>query len=219
MTVDIFNLKKEKVGKTELPNSVFGLKWNPELIHQVLVAQLANRRQPWAHAKGRGEVRGGGRKPWRQKGTGRARHGSIRSPIWIGGGKAHGPSKERDYSKKINKKMNRLAILGVLSHKLKSEEIKIVDLFNFSPLKTKVASTDLKTFSSLNKKSKNFNLLLITGPESKLVARATRNLPKCKTLDAGSLNVYDLLNYRNLLIEESALPIIAKLYPVKRSTK
>jgi len=118
MNADVYNLNNEKVGTVELPENVFGAKWSPVLVKQVVDAQRANARDPWAHAKGRGEVRGGGRKPWRQKGTGRARHGSIRSPLWIGGGKAHGPRKERDYSQKVNKKMRRLALFSALSRKM-----------------------------------------------------------------------------------------------------
>ncbi len=98
MKAPVYNLKNEKVGEVDLPESVFGVRWNSILVAQVLRAQMANKRRPWAHAKTRAEVRGGGRKPWRQKGTGRARHGSTRSPLWVGGGKAHGPSKLRDYS-------------------------------------------------------------------------------------------------------------------------
>src|SRR5262249_16420253 len=100
MKADVYNLDNKVVGTVELPDSVFGVKWNAVVVKQILDAQLANKRAPWAHAKDRSEVRGGGRKPWRQKGTGRARHGSTRSPIWVGGGKAHGPRNERDYSQK-----------------------------------------------------------------------------------------------------------------------
>jgi large subunit ribosomal protein L4 len=106
---DVYNLKNEKVGTMELPADIFGARWNASLVKQVLEAQLANRREPWAHTKTRGEVSGGGRKPWRQKGTGKARHGSTRSPIWVGGGVAHGPRNDRDYSQKVNKKMKRAA--------------------------------------------------------------------------------------------------------------
>src|ERR1700691_279808 len=102
MKTSLYNLKNEIVGQTELPDRIFGAKWSPTLVKQVLEAQSANKRSPWAHAKDRSEVRGGGRKPWRQKGTGRARHGSTRSPLWVGGGKSHGPRNERDYTQKVN---------------------------------------------------------------------------------------------------------------------
>src|SRR3989344_6214986 len=145
----VYNLNNEVVGKTELPKEIFGIPWNPELIKQVLTAQLANRRHPWAHAKGRGEVRGGGKKPWRQKGTGRARHGSSRSPIWVGGGKSHGPNKMRDYSQKINKKMNQLSIFTALSKKVKNEEIKIFDTLKVETLKTGMLSKKLRPILGL----------------------------------------------------------------------
>ena len=212
MKQSVIDLKGKVVKEVELPEKVFGVKWNPELVRQVLLSQLANRRHPWAHAKGRGEVRGGGRKPWRQKGTGRARHGSIRSPIWIGGGKAHGPSKERNYSQKVNKKMNRLAILCVLSKKFKEAGVKVVDQFKFDPAKTKTVATNLRVILDLNKNDKKFDTLLITQPENKEPIRLTRNLTKTKTLSADSLNVYDLLNHKNILIEESGIASIQKHY-------
>ena len=127
MKADVYNLKNEVVGTMELPAEVFGTKWNATLVQQVLEAQLANARQPWAHVKDRSEVRGGGKKPWRQKGTGRARHGSTRSPIWVGGGKAHGPRNDKDYSQKVNKKMKRVALFSVLSKKAKDGEVKVFD--------------------------------------------------------------------------------------------
>jgi large subunit ribosomal protein L4 len=137
MKVDTYNIKGEKAGTTELPERIFGVKWNPVLVKQVYDGERANARRPWAHAKGRGEVRGGGRKPWRQKHLGRARHGSIRSPIWVGGGVTHGPLKERDYSVKINKKMRRGALLSLLSRKLKDKELVMLDKLSVSKLKTK----------------------------------------------------------------------------------
>src|SRR5438128_620292 len=136
--VDLYNVKREKVGTVELPEAVFGVPWKNAVVKQVLDAQLANRRIPWASAKDRSEVRGGGRKPWRQKGTGRARHGSTRSPIWVGGGKAHGPRPERDYSQKINKKMRRAAIAMVLSKKLTDGELSILDTLTIEAPKTKM---------------------------------------------------------------------------------
>src|SRR5271156_592944 len=137
MNADVYNLQNEKVGTMELPAEVFGTKWSPTLVKQVLEAQLANARSPWAHTKGRGEVRGGGKKPWAQKGTGRARHGSTRSPIWVGGGKAHGPRKERDYSQKVNKKMKRVALFSALSKKVKDGEFKVFESLVLSAPKTK----------------------------------------------------------------------------------
>jgi len=123
----VYNQQGEKVGQVDLPAELFGVPLNRDLVHQVVVTQMANSRQVLAHTKDRSEVRGGGAKPWRQKGTGRARHGSIRSPIWVGGGVAFGPTKERVFAKKINKKMKRQALFMVLSSKVKDKEIVLLD--------------------------------------------------------------------------------------------
>src|SRR3989344_1678996 len=119
METNIYNQEGKEVGKVSLPTAVFGVKWNPDLVHQAVVAMEANARTPVAHTKSRADVRGGGRKPWKQKGTGRARHGSTRSPIWVGGGVAHGPTNEKIFAKKINKKMRTKALYTVLSQKLR----------------------------------------------------------------------------------------------------
>jgi len=204
---DLYNLENKKTGEIELPAEVFGVKWNAALVKQALLAQLANRRQPWAHAKDRSEVRGGGKKPWRQKGTGRARHGSIRSPIWIGGGKAHGPLKERDYSQKLNKKMKRLAIFSALSRKLKDGQITFLETTALAEPKTKILAGHLKNLGAAPRKP---DMLLIPDAENKMVYRAVRNLPKTKALSPESLNIYDILNYRRILIDQKAVPAIAK---------
>jgi large subunit ribosomal protein L4 len=212
MTAEVYNLKNEKVGNVELDERLFGSPWNAELIHQVVVAQMANLRRPWAHAKGRGEVRGGGRKPWRQKGTGRARHGSIRSPLWRGGGKAHGPNKERDFSQKINKKMKRLAVLSILSRKNNDHEIKIIDNLEIIEPKTKILSALLKPILNLKKNTKKFNLLMIPNSDAKNIKIAVRNLVKTKILTSQNLNAYDLLNYKNIFIDQKALSKMADFY-------
>jgi large subunit ribosomal protein L4 len=212
MTAEVYNLKNEKVGNVELDERLFGSPWNAELIHQVIVAQMANLRRPWAHAKGRGEVRGGGRKPWRQKGTGRARHGSIRSPLWRGGGKAHGPNKERDFSQKINKKMKHLAVLSILSRKNHDHEIKIIDNLEIIEPKTKILSNLLKPILNLKKNTKKFNLLMIPNSDAKNIKIAVRNLVKTKILTPQNLNAYDLLNYKNIFIDQKALSKMADFY-------
>ena len=127
MKVSVYNQEGKEVGKVLLPKEIFEVKVNPDLVHQVVVCQMANRRQPIAHTKDRGEVRGGGRKPWSQKGTGRARHGSIRSPLWIGGGVTFGPRKEKIFKKKIPKKMRRKALFMVLSGKAKENLLLVLD--------------------------------------------------------------------------------------------
>jgi large subunit ribosomal protein L4 len=215
MKADVINLKNEKVSAIEVPETVFGAKWNPVLVHQALLAQLANKRNPVAHAKFRGEVRGGGKKPWRQKGTGRARHGSTRSPIWVGGGKAHGPRAERDYSQKLNKKMRRLAIMSVLSKKFKDGEIKFLDTLAVQEAKTKGLASNLKTLLN-DKKTRRYDVLMIPDAENKLVYRAARNLNKAKALSPASLNVYDLLNHKQIVIEEKAIEAITKHYALSK---
>ncbi len=211
MRADIYNFQNRKVGETDLPESVFGARWSPILVKQVLLAQLANRRRPWAHAKTRGEVRGGGKKPWRQKGTGRARHGSIRSPLWVGGGKAHGPRKERDYSQKVNKKMKRQALLAVLSKKFKDGEVKIMEDLGPKAPKTKIMAENLKSLFG-EKRLKKADALFVPSSENKNIYRASRNLVKAKALSPESLNVYDILNYKRILIDQKAIPAIVKHY-------
>ncbi len=214
MKLHVYNQKNEQVKEMEVPASVFGVAWNNTLVQQVLTAQLNNSRRPWAHAKDRSEVRGGGRKPWKQKGTGRARHGSTRSPLWSGGGKAHGPSKNRDYSQKINKKMRRVAIFSILSKKLKNDQIKFFDEFDPKTTKTKEVQANLRASLNMTPRKKKFDVLLIPAAPATPLAKAVRNLDKAKVLPATSLNVYDLLNYQNIFIEEKAVEVIASRYKI-----
>ncbi len=216
LTADLYNLKNEVVGNIELPADIFSIKKNAALVQQALLAQMANARRPWAHAKDRSEVRGGGRKPWRQKGTGRARHGSTRSPLWVGGGKAHGPISLRDYSQKINKKMKRLAMLSVLSQKLRNNEIKFIDSLNIEQPKTKNLFSVARTMLALDARSKKLDLLMIPVAENKNVFRASRNLVKAKAIAPESLNIYDLMNYKNLFIDQSAIPALARYYSLNK---
>lgn len=204
---DVLNFKNETVGQIELPENLFSARWRPALVKQVVEAQLANRRVPWAHAKDRSEVSGGGRKPWRQKGTGRARHGSTRSPIWVGGGKAHGPLKTRDYSQKVNKQMKRGALAAVLSRKFKDGEIKFIESFETEP-KTKALVSNLKGLFSA--KTKKFDLVIVPDMENKNILRAASNLEKTKVLNPESLNVYDLLSHKNVFIDQKAVAVIGK---------
>ncbi len=215
MEAKIYNLKNEEVSSIKLPEDIFDRKFSEALVKQVLLAQMANSREPWAHAKGRGEVRGGGRKPWKQKGTGRSRHGSIRSPIWKGGGKSHGPVKERDYSQKVNKKMKRAALFAVLSKKFRVGEIKFMEDLNLKTGKTKEFAPILATLSGKQPKGKKYDTLLVYAPEGgRNLALASRNLPKTKTISSTSLNVYDLLNYKNLLIDQKAVAVISEHYKI-----
>ncbi len=205
MKADVFDKQNNKVGEIELSEKIFNAKWNPDLVHQALMAQMANSRQPLAHAKGRGEVSGGGKKPWRQKGTGRARHGSIRSPIWIGGGVTHGPVKEKKYGKKINKKMKRLAIFSILSKKLNGKEIKIIDKFD-AVKKTNEWRKILENLIGLK------SSVLLVSAASNNVSKAVGNIKKVNAISPKSLNVYDLINAKNIVLEKEAIEEIEKHY-------
>ncbi len=215
MKTDVYNIKNEVVGEMELPQEFFGAKWNPVLVKQVLDAQLANARSPWAHTKTRGEVRGGGKKPWRQKGTGRARHGSIRSPLWVGGGKAHGPRKERDYSQKVNKKMKRIALFSALSKKAKDGEVKVFENLALEAPKTKALALALNGILNMRKGMKRYDALLVGDVRNKNLFRASSNLEKTKAIAADSLNVHDILNHKNIFIEKDAVSVIAKHYALR----
>ncbi|MBI4119540.1 MAG: 50S ribosomal protein L4 [Parcubacteria group bacterium] len=209
MTIDVYDKSNNKAGTADLPDDIFGRKWNAALVHQVITAQQANRRKPVAHAKGRSEVRGGGRKPWRQKGTGRARHGSIRSPLWKGGGVTHGPTKERSYEQKINKKMRRLAIFTVLSAKVRERKLKVIDSLELDAPKTKLLFGTLGRIADGAK-----SVLLIPADKNASVYRAAANMPRVKALAPGSLNVYDLMRYEQILLDRSAIETIAGHYKV-----
>jgi large subunit ribosomal protein L4 len=210
MKSDLYNKEGQKIGVTELPERVFAVSWNADLVHQALRVQTANSRQPLANTKGRGEVRGGGKKPWRQKGTGRARHGSIRSPIWKGGGVTHGPSNDKVLSLKINKKMRQKAIFSVLSRRLKDDEIRVIESVEVSAPKTKLLADWLKAFSSKE------NALIIIQNENKNIFRASNNLPRVSVLDTHTLNVYDLLRHAVILIDRSAVEEIDQHYHASR---
>ena len=174
------------------------------MVHQVLVALDANRRKPIAHAKGRGEVRGGGKKPWKQKGTGRARHGSIRSPLWKGGGVTFGPTKERNFSQKINKKAKQQALFSVLSKKLADQEIKVVDEIKIKNIKTKEMAKILGNFFE-NKKNSGLVILAKSNPE---LIRTTRNLKFAQICSTNNMSIKDLLLYKNILIFKDAVELL-----------
>lgn len=192
----------------ELPDNIFGLKWNPDLVHQVVTSYAANRRAGTAHTKFRGEVSGGGRKPWRQKGTGRARHGSIRSPIWKGGGVTHGPRTEKDYSKKINKKMATKALYTVLSAKARDGEILVLDEVRFPEAKTKAASAMFRRFSAkdeFTRIGKGKGVLVALAGKDPTARRAIRNLPYAGVDEARNLNACEALRYRYIMFPKQAI--------------
>lgn len=209
MKAELYNLSNKKTGSVELPERVFGVDWNADLVHQALRTQMNNARHPFAHAKGRGEVRGGGKKPWRQKGTGRARHGSTRSPIWVGGGVTHGPVKERSYEVKINKKMRQKALFTVLSRKFKDGEIIFVDSLAIEEPKTKALNAALVNFFD----EQAVKALIIPAKENRSnIFKASKNLATIKELDATSLNVYDLLRYKKIFIDKDVVEAINNHY-------
>jgi len=210
--VPVYNLKGEEIEKISLNPKIFDVGFRPDVINQVILAMRANRRVPSAHTKFRSEVRGGGKKPWRQKGTGRARHGSIRSPLWVGGGVTFGPRKEKQYAQKINKKTKRLALFSALSQKLRDKEIKFVDAFSFEKPKTKEVFLALSNLLEIDKKKKKVDLLVVLTKFSEGVLKSVRNLPKTKAILADSLNVEDLMIYKNVLMEKGAVEIIEKTY-------
>ncbi|MBI2046375.1 MAG: 50S ribosomal protein L4 [Parcubacteria group bacterium] len=217
MNATIYNQTGKEVGTVSLPEAVFGVKWNADLVHQAVVAMEANARTPVAHAKDRGDVRGGGKKPWKQKGTGRARHGSTRSPIWVGGGVAHGPTNEKIFAKKLNKKMRTKALYSALSQKLRDKEILFVDAISFSAPKTKAAQSMLKTLSvvaempGLVKKTKNAALLAMNG-ESRDTQKSFQNLPNVGMSALQDINPMEVLRYKYLIITnpESSIAFLAK---------
>lgn len=205
-------MEGKKTEDLKLSDSVFGLPVNDELVHQVYVALTANKRQVLAHTKTRGDRAGSGIKPWRQKGTGRARVGSVRTPTWKGGGIAFGPTKDRNFKKKINKKMNAKAIATVLSGKLKDGEIIVLDKLELKEQKTKQMAQILR---SLNLKSK---VLLAFSEKEKGLVRTSRNLPKISNILARQLNVLDMLNNKNLVLSKESIKYLEEKYlPVRQA--
>ena len=203
--VDVYDIKGKKVSDVELNENVFGIKPNENIVHEVLINYLANQRQDTQSTKTRSEVSGGGRKPWRQKGTGRARQGSIRAPQWIKGGIALGP-KPRSYKYTINKKEKRLAIRSVLSSKVLEKELTVVDKLELKEIKTK---SMVKAFADLKLSGKT----LIVLPEKNLnVQASTNNIEGAKTILVNEINVYDLLKYTNLVLPLDTVKKLEEVY-------
>jgi len=207
LEVKVYNQTGEEVKKLELPEGIFAVPTKSAVIKEAVDAQSANSRQNFAHTKGRSEVRGGGRKPWRQKGTGRARHGSIRSPLWRGGGVTFGPTKLRNFFKKINSKVKRQALQMVLTNKLVTEHLIVVDKIDLKDGKTKDLNNVLVKLVGENKK-----LVLALAKKDEAIVQASSNLKNIKTLPADSLNVLELLRYPYLVVTEPAVDKIIKLY-------
>lgn len=220
LDITVYNQDGKEAGNVNLPSEIFGLKVNSDLVAQAVRAQMANSRENIAHAKDRSEVRGGGRKPWKQKGTGRARHSSIRSPLWAGGGVTFGPRKEKNFAVKINKKMKCQALFMALSGKLRDGELIILDDLKLKQAKTKEMAQVIKnifgTVVSAREKSltpvRIPNAMIILAKNDETVVRATKNLPKIRTIGVNSLNIVDLLSVKYLLMPKEAIEKIREIF-------
>ena len=212
MLVKYYDQTGKELGQTRLPAEVFGVEMNRDLVHQVAVAQMANRRQVIAHTKGRGEVSGGGKKPWRQKGTGRARHGSTRSPIWRHGGVVFGPTSERIFKQKINKKMRRKALLMVLSDKAKSNLLIVLDELKLETPKTKILAKLIENWKLKIENFKDGSCLVALSGTDKNAILASRNLESAEIRQARDLNVLDLLNSKYLLMPKESIKVIQETF-------
>jgi len=203
--VDVYDIKGKKVSDIELADAVFGIEPNENIVHAVLVNYLANQRQGTQSTKTRAEVRGGGKKPWRQKGTGRARQGSIRAPQWIKGGIALGP-KPRSYKYTVNKKERRLAIKSLLSSKVIEKELTVVDKLELKEIKTK---SMVSALAALKVEGKT---LIIVPETNKNVLMSARNIEGVKTITANNINVFDLLKYTNLILPVDTVKKLEEVY-------
>jgi large subunit ribosomal protein L4 len=223
METKVYNQQGKETGSVTLPESVFNVAWNANLVHQVVTAMQANARTPVAHTKNRAEVSGTGKKPWKQKGTGNARHGSRRSPIWRTGGVAHGPRNERDYGQKINKKMRAKALYTVLSKKFKDGEILFVDTFTFATPKTKDAKATIaelakvKGFEKLATKRVNAAIIADVA-KSDAVRKSFQNFGNMSIEEVRNLNPVEVLRHKFLIIaspEESMKTLAGRIAPKK----
>ena len=200
MKTVVYNILGKEVGEIDLNKDIFEIKIKPEVVHQVYVSQTGNQRSSIADTKTRGEVRGGGRKPWKQKGTGRARHGSTRSPIWSGGGVTFGPTSERNWKTKINKNTRRLATKMCLADKAQSNAFYVVEDFSFEESKTKKIAEFLK-----NLPAKNKNFLLLNDEANQDLLKMSRNIKKINTVRAKDVSVLDLLSREAVIISKKGL--------------
>lgn len=202
--VSVFNMEGKEVEQMELADSVFGVEVNDHLVHMAVLQQLANKRQGTQKAKTRSEVRGGGRKPWRQKGTGHARQGSTRSPQWTGGGVVFAPT-PRDYSFKLNRKEKRAALLSALTSRVQENKLIVVDQLAFDEIKT-------KKFAEVLKNLKVEKALVVLGQDDEKAIISARNIPDVKTAQTNSINVYDILKYNTLVVTKEAVKSIEEVY-------
>ncbi|NCN99929.1 50S ribosomal protein L4 [Candidatus Falkowbacteria bacterium] len=212
LKVNVYNQAAEIVKDLELSESIFALKPNEELLHQAIVAQQANSRQILAHTKDRSEVAGSGKKPWKQKGTGRARVGSVRSPIWIGGGVVFGPRNTRNFKKKINQKMKQKALFMALSDKVSNNTFVVLDNLDMTEYKTKKFNDVLSVLEKKILKNERRNILILSDVKNEKLQFSVRNLTGVKIINLENINLLDVLNYKNLLLTEEAVKKIIALY-------
>lgn len=240
--LNTYNQKAEKTGDISVSNAVFGVEVNESLVHQAMVAQMSNERQVLAHTKDRSEVRGGGKKPWKQKGTGRARAGSNRSPIWIGGGVTFGPLKTRNFSKKINKKMKQKALMMTLSDKVSNESLIVLDDLKMDEYKTKIfngiianieksilkiekTKADAKEVKKEDAKAKKEtktkrvkvkkykrSILVVNDVKDDKTKKSGRNLAGVEMINLDNINIVDLLKYKNIVITKEAVKKLEERY-------
>jgi large subunit ribosomal protein L4 len=202
MSIDIYNQQGERIGDFAVPSGFFDVRWNAALVHQVYVAERGNAHKTYAHVKDRSEVRGGGKKPWAQKHTGRSRHGSSRSPLWSGGGVTFGPRNERSHAKGINRKMKQGALRAVLSKKLKEGEIRVVDTLAIATGKTKDAARALTRITGVTRVP---STLIIAGENRTTIQKAARNIPKVVIGGLSHLSLSECLHRRFVIFEKDAL--------------
>ena len=212
MKIKVYNQTAEFVHDLELSEKIFGVKSNAELLHQAVVTQMGNERQVLADTKDRSEVRGGGKKPWKQKGTGRARVGSSRSPIWIGGGVTFGPTSDRNFSKKINKKMKQKAIFMALSDKLVNGTLVILDDLKMEEFKTKKFNEVLTAIESKILNNERRNILIINDSKDDKIKYSARNLKGTEIINLENINIVELLKFKNLLLTEAAVKTLEERY-------
>jgi len=215
--VKVYNQAGQEIGKEKLNPKIFGVKVKTDLVHQVMVSMQANSRRVLAHTKGRAEVRGGGRKPWKQKGTGRARHGSNRSPLWIGGGITFGPTRFRNFVQKINKKMKRKALYMSLSDKVATQHLIVFDDISFEKPSTKKAVLLLEAVKIKNEKKKkvkaeNPSILVILPGQNSSAVKSFKNLSKVKTIYAVNINMLDILKHKYLVTSKEVLKRLDEIF-------
>ncbi|MDQ5893373.1 MAG: large subunit ribosomal protein [Patescibacteria group bacterium] len=205
METIVYNQKGQETGKIKLPEAVFGVSWNADLVHQVVVSMMSSARHPIANTKTRGEIRGGGKKPWQQKGTGRARHGSTRSPIWVGGGVAHGPRADKNYDRKVNKKAKAKALYTILSKKFKDGEILFIDSLSFTEPKaaeaknTLMAFSKIKGFEKFGTKPKNVAIITVE-KKTPTLTKSFKNFGNLEVEEFRTINPVSVLNHKYLVI-------------------